>query len=150
MISDCNHNKPSLCAQSSGMEDEWKGDEQTNKTNKQAEQKQNTRQRSVGGRMDDEGCRTWWCIDSWHGRSGFHENDAWNHRADCDFLRWQVSTWEIKVLTCAQTTISLLSCSSGPNYSCLNCVQIEGSSETIPPKHAFHWASSVATKLWCS
>ena len=70
----CNHYKPSLCAQSSVMEDEWKGDEQTNETNKQAEQKQNTRQRSVGGRMDDEGCRTWWCIDSWHGRSRFHEN----------------------------------------------------------------------------
>ena len=33
MISTCNHNKPSLCAQSSGIEDEWKGDEQTNETN---------------------------------------------------------------------------------------------------------------------
>ena len=69
----CNHYKPSLCAQSSVMEDEWKRDEQTNKTNKQTKQEQSTGKRSVG-RMDDEGCRTWWCIDSWHGRSRFHEN----------------------------------------------------------------------------
>ena len=66
------------------------------------------------------------------------------------FLRWQVSTWETKALTCAQTRISLLSFLSGPNHSCLNCGQIEGSSDTIPPKHAFHWASSVANTLWCS
>ena len=65
------------------------------------------------------------------------------------FLRWQVRTWETKALTCAQTKISLLSFWSGPNHSCLNCAQIEGS-ETIPPKHAFHWASSVANMWWCS
>ena len=46
--------------------------------------------------------------------------------------------------------LSLLSFLSGPNQKCLHCVQIEGSSETIPPKHAFHWALSVSNTVWLS